>query len=170
MARGKICPQDCTCGRHKNKGVAGPATLRKDGYLILSAQYAHPLADKRGLLLEHRKVLYNKIGPGPHDCFWCLRPGLVWVGRGPDAIHVDHLDDDRGNNDPENLAPSCYRCNMNRHRKRSLLTASDVVAVRELYKAGKLTQEAVGEIFGVSGATINRIINNKLWWSGDGNG
>lgn len=84
------------------------------GYRVLTGQYGHPLASpaSRGSeVKEHRKVLYDTIGPGPHLCHWCGRQ-LEWGGsRG---ICVDHLDDDRLNNDPSNLVPSCNRCNSKR--------------------------------------------------------
>lgn len=79
--------------------------------------YNHPLTTSQGLLYEHREVLYNKIGPGPHECHWnyltgCGNTALEWGGQR--GIVADHLDDDKQNNDPENLVPSCQNCNWNR--------------------------------------------------------
>lgn len=82
--------------------------ISKQGYVVLRYQYGHPLASHHGELLEHRKVLYEKIGPGEHPCYWC---GKLRSWGGSQGIHADHLDDDRLNNDPENLVPSCKRCN-----------------------------------------------------------
>lgn len=82
--------------------------ITKEGYITLRYQYDHPLASDTGELLEHRKILYEKIGPGEHECWWCGKL-LVWGGSG--GIHADHLDDDRANNAPENLVPSCKPCN-----------------------------------------------------------
>lgn len=89
--------------------------LTKDGYRMLRYQ-RHPLA-RHGELMEHRKILYDKIGPGPHECHWnsvrgCGKVNLEWGGHG--GIHADHLDDDRINNSPENLVPSCKKCNGDR--------------------------------------------------------
>lgn len=155
-----VCAPGCGCGRHKKAAVV--VRITKGGYIELSGQYGHPLAAKNGQLLEHRKVLYAKIGPGLHQCHWC-GTDVIWGGRGTSSIHVDHIDTNRLNNDPDNLVPSCYRCNMNRHRD-NLLDVKDIRAIRELYKAGKLTQKAIGEVFGVSDPTVSRIINHKLWW------
>lgn len=55
----------------------------------------------------------DKLGdaPGPHRCRWC--ESLVDWAHGVDegALVVDHLDHNRGNNDPSNLVPSCHPCN-----------------------------------------------------------
>jgi hypothetical protein len=74
------------------------------------------LALKNGSVLEHRAVLYDKIGPGPHPCYRCGK-NLLWfvadpVKADPRLIQADHLDDDRSNNDPSNLEPCCHACNV----------------------------------------------------------
>lgn len=78
----------------------------------------HPLADRGGRVSRHRAILYEKIGPGSHPCHWCGQivrwmPGAK-TSRG--ALIVDHLDRDGWNESPENLVPSCHRCNSQRHR------------------------------------------------------
>jgi len=79
-----------------------------NGYLVL-LRPDHPLARVRdGLVMEHRLVLYNAIGPGPHACEWCGKE-TAWV----DA-HVDHLDRNRRNNIRQNLLFSCAACNQQR--------------------------------------------------------
>lgn len=83
--------------------------ISKQGYVVLRYQFDHPLASFYGELLEHRKVLYEKIGPGSHPCHWCGKM-REWANGGQ-GIHVDHLDDDKLNNNPDNLVPSCKRCN-----------------------------------------------------------
>jgi hypothetical protein len=72
----------------------------------------HPVADKAGKVQEHRMVLYDAIGAGPHACHWCGKPGLEWGGRA--GINVDHLDGDPSNNIRENLVESCQSCNKSR--------------------------------------------------------
>jgi hypothetical protein len=71
------------------------------------------MAWKNGEVLEHRRVLYDAIGPGPHECHWSGISGcgkvLEWGGTG--GIQADHLDGDKLNNDPTNLVPSCLGCN-----------------------------------------------------------
>lgn len=65
---------------------------------------------------EHRVVLWEKLGAGPHPCHWCDLP-LDWShGTARGVLQVDHLDDRRGNNDPGNLVASCHACNKLRSR------------------------------------------------------
>lgn len=59
----------------------------------------------------HRVVLFDRIGYGPHRCHWCCI-GLTWRLD----LHVDHIDFNRLNNDPDNLVPSCMSCNTTRPR------------------------------------------------------
>lgn len=81
------------------------------GYVILTGQQGHPLAAKNGAISEHRKVLYDKIGPGVHACHWCGKQ-IEWLSPvRAMQICVDHLDEDKQNNAPENLVPSCFLCN-----------------------------------------------------------
>lgn len=90
-------------------------TEPKYPYLQVRAS-GHPIADRRGNVVEHRKVLYDTIGAGVHPCHWCGRE-LHWRTRNkhnplPDDLVVDHLDGDKRNNDPVNLVPSCQPCNV----------------------------------------------------------
>jgi len=121
--RGGLCPPHSEQMRTHGdpllwvRAPAGSGSLRKDGYRMMTAS-AHPLADRHGMVLEHRMVLFDKIGPGEHPCHWC---GLIltWQpGITPTAIISDHLDSDRANNDPANLVPSCNPCNVRRSSRR----------------------------------------------------
>ena len=101
--RGKYLGQD-TEGR----------VVDTDGYILLTGQYEHPLASEGGGLAEHRKVLYDKIGPGTHPCHWC-DVELEWGGH--EGINTDHVNWDKQDNRPENLVPSCRVCNGSRLKK-----------------------------------------------------
>jgi hypothetical protein len=83
----------------------GQGSVTFDGYRIFHDRN-HPLADKSGQIYEHRKVLYEKIGPGIHPCTWC-GIDLEWGS----TLQADHLDAVRLNNVMENLVPSCKPCN-----------------------------------------------------------
>jgi hypothetical protein len=79
----------------------------------------HPLATKWGGAQEHRIILYDAIGAGPHRCHWCGRT-IFWP-RTPGysrekGIEADHLDGDASNNRPSNLVAACRRCNTWRSR------------------------------------------------------
>lgn len=93
-----------TSGLPKRKGRRQTST----GYLVL-LRPDHPLSRERdGLVMEHRLVLFNAIGPGPHPCAWCSTV-INW-----DVAHVDHLDGNKRNNEVANLLFSCPRCNQQR--------------------------------------------------------
>jgi hypothetical protein len=98
----------------RRRAEQGTGELRKDGYRAITA-HGHPLADSRGRVLEHRRVLFDEIGIGPHACFHCGAPvnwgRSIWSDSG--CLVVDHLDRDRSNNDPANLVAACNPCNCN---------------------------------------------------------
>lgn len=80
---------------------------------------SHPLSEglriyegNRVRIMEHRLVLFDSIGPGSHPCNWCDQ--IVDWGMPPKTLGslvVDHLNWDRADNNPDNLVPSCERCN-----------------------------------------------------------
>jgi hypothetical protein len=84
------------------------------GYRRLTGQQGHPLSSRVGQVLEHRVILYNKIGPGPHPCYWHSLSGCGQLALEWPKVCVDHLDDDPLNNDPDNLVSSCRGCNWGR--------------------------------------------------------
>lgn len=87
--------------------MARPArrTIQANGYIKIGSRY------------EHRIVLYDTIGDGPHQCPEC-GIAINWnQPRGSEHnLEVDHIDWDRQNNHPDNLRPICRPCNM-RNRK-----------------------------------------------------
>lgn len=75
----------------------------------------HPLATKYGTVYAHRAVLYDKIGPGSHACHWCGKAVRWEATRGDDdLLTADHLNAIGDDNSPDNLVPSCVRCNNSR--------------------------------------------------------
>lgn len=92
---------------HRNERTE--VTVGSNGYVWAYAP-AHPLASRSGAVYEHRAVLLNAIGLGSHTCHWC-RSEVEWRAVGKRKLVVDHLDGDKLNNNINNLAASCHRCN-----------------------------------------------------------
>lgn len=77
--------------------------------------------EARKIIYQHREVLFDAIGYGPHHCHHCGMD-INWnIGNNRTArshpgwggiLVVDHLDHDRSNNALSNLAPSCQPCNL----------------------------------------------------------
>jgi hypothetical protein len=107
--------------RRRRRRGTGSDHITDQGYRYVTCA-GHPLADKRGRLYEHRRVLFDSIGAGPHSCHWCNRPVAWKRHKGCTRLVVDHLNDDKLDNRPENLVPSCTRCNGDRGRRPDLLT------------------------------------------------
>lgn len=96
-------------------------------YRAVRVSADHPLAIRNASyqpgphtvqIWAHRKVLFDKIGYGPHWCHWCgknvnWRPGKK--AGGGNVLVCDHVDRDCRNNVPENLVPSCAGCNAHRN-------------------------------------------------------
>lgn len=98
-----------TGGPARTKGRWGDGSVTR-GYRV-HRHPGHPLARAQDKVYEHRVVLYERIGPGPHRCNWCART-VDWEPTDEVALLVaDHLDGDGLNNAPENLVPSCIPCN-----------------------------------------------------------
>lgn len=110
-----------------DRRVIAETVEHSNGYLL---NYApdHPLS--RGdhpRVYQHRVVYYERHGAGPFDCHWCQRQ-VTW-----ETMHVDHVDDDKQNNDISNLVASCPACNQARgqwkvklhHRRQSGIQIGD---------------------------------------------
>lgn len=115
--------RDGVCGMHYNrmhrygtyekKPIKG-YTIGSNGYLITTNK-EHPLADKHGRLYMHRMIAFDaNISMICHVC----NAQQSW-----DTCHVDHLDDDKLNNNINNLAVACPTCNQSRGNHKMIATA-----------------------------------------------
>ena len=77
------------------------------GYVMLYKPN-HPIATKKGLIREHRYIAYEKYKNKEIRCEICLK-SLNWGN-----LHVDHIDEDKANNNASNLRILCRACNVMR--------------------------------------------------------
>lgn len=86
------------------------------GYVVRITK-GHPLSTPGQInrIYDHRVAFYAKAGDGPFDCHHC------GIQVGWDNMHVDHLNDVRDDNRPDNLVASCAKCNQKRgqHKMRA---------------------------------------------------
>lgn len=92
---------------HTGKVVRPDAVPHSSGYVLQAAQ-GHPMALGGYRAYQHRVVYYDANGEGPFRCHWCDCT-VTW-----DTLHIDHLDDNKTNNQLSNLAASCAVCNQSR--------------------------------------------------------
>ena len=121
--------------RIMRNGVSDIVNTRKyrqtqsTGYQLLD-EPNHPMAQAGGYVYEHRLVLFNKLGYSITSCDLC---GNVWSWDDLYKSHVDHIDEDRTNNDISNLRPLCNSCNTRRNPK-----------IKEHSKKGRIAVEYDG--------------------------
>lgn len=98
-----------------NVKLRGGTRIANDAGYIYTTDRSHPLARTSGAVYEHRRVLFDAIGEGPHPCHWC-GAALTWRGdpNAAEYLCVDHLDGTTDNNHASNLVPSCRTCNVAR--------------------------------------------------------
>ena len=98
--------------------------------------------------------------------------GLAFIPTNDTKLHIDHIDGDKSNNHVSNLEFATYSCN-NQHAYDSglhgkgenhyiaKLTSEDV---RNIRRRGKYsTYEAIGNVYGVSKATIRDVLLHRTW-------
>ena len=101
-----LCEVHYTRVRRNGSPDLTPRIERQEvsGYMQRKAA-GHPVAGKNGWAFEHRLVVYEDRGKGPHPCHWCGRV-LFWR-----ELVIDHLNEVKHDNRLENLVVSCVSCN-----------------------------------------------------------
>lgn len=111
------------------------------GYLLAKAK-GHPLSLGGMRAYAHRVAFHEANGEGPFSCYWC-GVGVSWAD-----MHVDHLDDDKHNNDPKNLVASCPVCNMQRGHHKQVATNRAKTGIE--FNGEKLTANEWAARIGIS--------------------
>lgn len=111
------------------------------GYLYVKAK-GHALSGLRTRAYAHRVAFYDANGEGPFACHWC-KAEVNWA-----TMHVDHLDDDKGNNLPSNLVAACPVCNMQRGHHKVMQSHRDKTGIE--FAGEKLTIAEWAKKIGIS--------------------
>jgi 5-methylcytosine-specific restriction endonuclease McrA len=98
---------------------------RGDGYLVVQAP-AHPLGDRKKRVAVHRMVAFDVRNGECGACHWCDLP-LTWR-----KAHVDHLNEVKDDNRPENLVVSCKDCNQARGQALMLIRRATPIRALEI--------------------------------------
>lgn len=101
---------------------------------------------------------------------------LSFIDNPKNKKEINHIDGNKQNNNLNNLEWTTRSKNMKHafelglhkakkgeENNKAKLTKNEVKEIRRLYKKGEYTQTRLGEMFDVSSANINEIVNNKTW-------
>lgn len=93
-------------------------------------------------MYEHRYNYYERYGKGPFKCNWCEK-SVCW-----DDLHIDHVDDNKENNEISNLVASCPQCNQKRGWHKAVSTWRKKTGIE--YKGKIYTMNELSRISPVS--------------------
>lgn len=95
----------------------GDTYITGNGYMFYVG-FNHPACSETGLTYMHRIVMWDKLAGKDVPCTDC--GGMLYWGlpfTHPSALAVDHVDENRQNNDALNLEPVHKGCNTSRAAK-----------------------------------------------------
>jgi hypothetical protein len=113
------CAAHARAARRYGDPLVNRTPVAQPGRYRPATDHEHPLAGANGFVFEHRRVAYAKYGPGPQACHWCGKR-VYWTREdGEPILHVDHVNDVKDDNRPENLVTACAGCNGSRGKLES---------------------------------------------------
>jgi hypothetical protein len=129
--------------------------IHSRGY-ILTPSEKHPLVKRHNGVMEyeHRVIYYDVHGEGPFQCYWC-GVAITW-----DTLHIDHLNNDKKDNNPDNLAASCPTCNMIRGRHKMVAKMREKCATWIEYKGQRRTLAEWADSLGISRQSLKWRLGN----------
>lgn len=143
-------------------------------YMISNKGRVKSLCRKEEILLKFKK--HNRGYSIVSLCrknkmFYFLVHRLVAIAFIPNVNQldtVDHIDENKRNNNVENLRwmtnlDNWKRSNMGVNNPKAKLTEQVVRDIREYYKNNKVRHEDIAKIFGISRSHVSPIVNNKFW-------
>jgi hypothetical protein len=149
----------CWGWKPKARGTGGYARIRIAGKLILAHRFSYEL--HAGQIPEDMCVLHNcPNGDNPE----CTNPRHLWLGTIADN-NTDRAKKGRsatGDRHPTHTNPWLYQGENN---GRAILSAADVVIIKELLAEGTRSGSAIAKQFGVTKYTISDIKRGKTWHS-----
>ena len=87
--------------------VPKPLTETPNGYLTVYGP-GHRVGNGKSRVYQHRVVMYEMCGEGPFQCALCSLK-VTW-----ETLHIDHINENKKDNRPDNLRITCISCNTKR--------------------------------------------------------
>ena len=85
-------------------------TIDKRGYQQIKDP-THPL-QRKGWVPYHRWIAYNAVNGEEQHCAFCNWGPMPWKGGYRQAVNIDHINEIKGDDRPDNLTFTCYWCNL----------------------------------------------------------
>jgi hypothetical protein len=137
-------------GTTNKKWVPSERLNHSQGYVIVYAP-EHPLTQSNGRIFEHRKVYYDSVSSTVERCSMCEVP-ISWK-----TCHIDHINDIKTDNRPENLRATCPKCNRGRGAEKmkrfQRLRGNQLTALGMTLSPAQWVESGLVQ---VTGATIRR--------------